>query len=164
MPSVPEHSAAEHFVLGRASQRNRPWRKTGTTPAAGNARGLAAALALMLALVLAAGLPLPAFAQAVRLLVQSSPLAGFRYHEAPTLFPDMRVGDELTLVREPANPHDAAAVRVEWRGRMLGYVPRARNDAVAWAMDRGEPMSARVSRLQAHRNPRLRVEFEIFVQ
>jgi len=25
-------------------------------------------------------------------------------------------------------------------------------------------MSARVSRLQAHRNPRLRVEFEIFVQ
>lgn len=132
------------------------------TPGTDNARGLAAAIAL--ALALAASLPMQASAQTVRLLVQSSPLAGFRYHEAPTHFPEMRVGDELTLVREPANPHDAAAVRVEWRGRMLGYVPRARNDAVAWAMDRGEPMTARVSRLQAHRNPRLRVEFEIFVQ
>ena len=105
-----------------------------------------------------------ALAQSVRLLVQSSPLAGFRYHEAPAAFEDLRVGDALVLAREPDNPHDASAVRVEWRGRMLGYVPRAANDALAWAMDRGEPVSARVSRLQPHRNPRLRVEFEVYVE
>src|SRR5689334_23732236 len=33
----------------------------------------------------------------------------------------------LDLVREPENPHDANAVRVEWRGRKLGYVPRRDN-------------------------------------
>lgn len=104
-----------------------------------------------------------ASAQSVRLLVQSSPLAGFRYHEAPKAFEDMRVGDALVLTREPDNVHDASAVRVEWRGRLLGYVPRRANDALAWAMDRGEPVSARVSRLQPHPNPRLRVEFEVFV-
>ena len=103
-------------------------------------------------------------AQQVRLLVQSSPLAGFRYHEAPGLFPELGVGDRLELVREPDNPHDPNAVGVEWRGRRLGYVPRRENSALAWAMDRGEPVTARISILRAHRNPRLRVEFEVFVE
>ena len=105
-----------------------------------------------------------ASAQSVRLLVQSSPLAGFRYHDAAAAFADMHVGDALALAREPDNPHDASAVRVEWRGRLIGYVPRTANDALAWAMDRGEPVSARVSRLQPHRNPRRRIEFEVYVE
>jgi hypothetical protein len=103
-------------------------------------------------------------AQQVRLLVQHSPLAGFRYHEAPTLFPELRVGDRLDLVREPDNPHDPNAVRVDWRGRRLGYVPRRENSALAWAMDRGELVTARINTLRAHRNPRLRVEFEVYVE
>ena len=103
-------------------------------------------------------------AQQVRLLVQSSPLAGFRYHEAPRLFPELRIGDRLDLVRESDNPHDPNAVRVDWRGRRLGYVPRRENPALAWAMDRGEPISARISSLRMHRNPRQRVEFEVFIE
>lgn len=98
------------------------------------------------------------------MLVQSSPLAGFRYHEAKTVFSDMRLGDRLDLVREPNNPYDANAVRVEWRGKKLGYVPRRQNAALAWAMDRGEPVSARVSRLREHRNPQERIQFEVFLE
>jgi hypothetical protein len=107
---------------------------------------------------------LAASAQTVKLLVQSSPLAGYRYAEAAQVWPELKVGDRLDLVREPDNPHDRNAVRVDWRGRKLGYVPRAENEALAWAMDRGETVSARISRLQAHRNPRLRIEFEVFVE
>jgi hypothetical protein len=106
---------------------------------------------------------LAAHAQSVKLLVQNSPLAGFRYAEATQVWPELRVGDRLDLVREPDNPHDRNAVRVDWRGRKLGYVPRAENAALAWAMDRGERLGARISRLQAHRNPRQRIEFEVFV-
>lgn len=108
--------------------------------------------------------PEPGMAQQVRMLVQSSPLAGFRYHEAKALFSDIRLGDRLELVREPDNPYDANAVRVEWRGKKLGYVPRRQNAALAWAMDRGEPVSARVSRLREHRNPQERIQFEVFVE
>lgn len=108
--------------------------------------------------------PGPGVAQQVRMLVQSSPLAGFRYHEAKTVFSDMRLGDRLDLVREPNNPYDANAVRVEWRGKKLGYVPRRQNAALAWAMDRGEPVSARVSRLREHRNPQERIQFEVFLE
>jgi hypothetical protein len=117
--------------------------------------------------LLVLGVALLAFAadaQTVRLLVQSSPLAGFRYHEAGLVWHEMKLGDPLALVREPDNPYDANAVRVEWSGRKLGYVPRDQNAALAWAMDRGERVTARISRLQPHRNPRLRVEFEVFVE
>jgi hypothetical protein len=103
-------------------------------------------------------------AQQVRILVQSSPLAGFNYHQAPEVWRGMRVGDALKLEREPDNVHDARAISVQWRGHKLGYVPRAQNAALAWAMDRGESLDARVSRLQPHRNPRKRIEFEVYVE
>jgi hypothetical protein len=105
-----------------------------------------------------------AAAQQVRILVQSSPLAGFNYHQAPEVWQAMGIGDALNLEREPDNVHDAGAISVHWRGHKLGYVPRAHNAAIAWAMDRGEILDARVSRLQPHRNPRKRIEFEVYVE
>ena len=100
----------------------------------------------------------------VRLLVQSSPLAGFRYHEARALWPELARGDTLVLSREADNRHDANAIAVFWRGHKLGYVPRTQNSALAWAMDRGEQVGARISVLRTARNPRKRVEFEVFVE
>jgi hypothetical protein len=117
--------------------------------------------ALTAALCLA---PPPAAAQQVRILVQSSPLAGFNYHQAPEVWRGIRVGDALALAREPDNPYDAGAVRVLWQGHKLGYVPRAQNAALAWALDRGERLEARVSRVQADHNPRKRIEFEVYIE
>lgn len=109
-------------------------------------------------------LSLAVHAQTIKLLVQRSPLAGFQYHAGEALWDELRVGDALVLVREPDNPHDPRAVRVEWRGRQLGYLPRAENEAVAAAMDRGEPVEGRIGALVRHRNPWQRVRIEIFVR
>ena len=98
------------------------------------------------------------------MLVQSSPLAGFRYGEGAELWLQMRLGDALELLREAGNPHDANAVRVEWRGRKLGYVPRRENTAIAWGLDRGLPLRARISRLQEHPRPARRIEFEVYIE
>jgi hypothetical protein len=119
-------------------------------------------LCLLLCLPAAAGPP--QVRSHVQLLVQSSPLAGFRYGEGAELWQELQVGDALTLVREPDNPHDANAVRVEWRGRKLGYVPRRENAAVAWGMDRGAPLRARLSRVAEHPNPARRIEFEVYIE
>ena len=100
----------------------------------------------------------------VRLLVQNSPLAGFRYHAAAEVWPALRVGDALELAREPENPHDANAVRVLWRGRVLGYVPRRENAALAWGLERGMQLRARISALVEHPNPARRVRFEVYVE
>ena len=101
---------------------------------------------------------------ASRILVQNSPVAGFQFHEGKRLWDQLKVGDALTLVREPGNPHDARAVRVEWNGHMLGYVPRAENDAVARQLDRGNKLEARIVRLTKHRDPWKRIEFEVFLR
>ena len=115
-------------------------------------------LSLLLALA-----PSLARAEEVKVLVQSSPLAGSQYYALSSVWGDIRPGDKLLLKREPENRHDANAIRVEWNGHQLGYVPRAENRALAAAMDRGEKVEARVAKLKQHRNPWQRVEFEVYV-
>lgn len=106
---------------------------------------------------------LTALAADVRILVQSSPLAGFQYHAGESLWREMREGDRLTLVREADNAHDANAVRIEWRGQKLGYLPRAENRSVAAAMDGGEAVDARIAKLRQHKSPWQRMLIEVFV-
>lgn len=90
----------------------------------------------------------PALAPASRtVLVQRSPVAGLYYHHGPVLWPRLATGDALALVREPDNPHDRQAVRVDWHGWKLGYIPRVQNTAVAQMLDRGESLHARIDEL-----------------
>jgi hypothetical protein len=105
-----------------------------------------------------------ASADSIRLLIQSSPLAGSQYYQASEVWLKMQVGDRLELIREPDNRHDRNAIRVEWRGHKLGYVPRAENRSVATSLDQGDRLVARISRLTEHPNPWRRVEFEVFAE
>lgn len=116
-----------------------------------------------LLLALALCLSVPARAESIRVLVQSSPLAGFQFYAGSALWDEMKAGDPLVLVREPDNSHDAGAVRVEWRGRKLGYLPRRENRAVSAEMDRGSRVEARIARLDRHRNPWKRILVDVFV-
>jgi HIRAN domain-containing protein len=104
--------------------------------------------------------PAPRAAEAV-FVVQRATLAGLRHYEAPGVWREMRVGDRLRLVRETGNPHDASAIRVEWRGRKLGYMARRDNAAAARQMDRGVPLEGRVVELRENRNRSRRFEFEV---
>ena len=100
---------------------------------------------------------------AVHILLQDSPLAGFQYHAGKVLWTQMKVGDALTLVREPDNIHDPKAVRVEWQGHKIGYVPRRENADVARFMDGGKILIARINRLAEVRDPWSRVRFDILI-
>ncbi|HYP67355.1 MAG TPA: HIRAN domain-containing protein, partial [Thiobacillaceae bacterium] len=87
------------------------------------------------------------------ILLQDSPLAGFQFHEGKALRSEMKEGDALTLAREPDNQYDPKAIRVEWRGHKLGYVPRRENLDLARLMDNGQQLRARITRMQQARNP-----------
>jgi len=97
------------------------------------------------------------------IVVQVSLTAGLRYHDARAVWDQMKVGDALTLVREPGNPYDANAVRVEWNGHQLGYIPRAENEAIARQIDRGNRLEARITKLTTYRNHRRKLEVEVFL-
>jgi hypothetical protein len=118
---------------------------------------------MAVALAIVAGSSAGADAPTARIVVQDAPLAGFVYYDGRALWDDIRKGDRLTLVREPANPHDANAVRIEWQGRMLGYVPRRDNADLARQLDRGARVEARITELTRAANGRHRLSYEIYV-
>lgn len=97
------------------------------------------------------------------LVIQESPIAGFQYHHGEAVWSMLRVGQPLTLVREPTNPYDSRAVRVEWNDHKLGYVPRQENTAVAQMLDRGERLEAMIARLEQSPNPWARVRLAVYL-
>ncbi len=115
---------------------------------------------------LVGGLALPAIARAKPNLnasktLQHSPVAGFQYHHGEALWPQLAVGQTLQLVREADNRYDDRAVRVEWQGNKLGYIPRLDNAAVSQLLDRGERLEAVIAGLKESSNPWDRVGVEV---
>jgi hypothetical protein len=94
-------------------------------------------------------------------LIQESPVAGFQFHRGESIWSSLNVGEKLTLVREPTNPHDEDAVAVYFQDHKLGYVPRSENRAVAQMLDRGERLEARISELTTIEDPWQRIRFKI---
>lgn len=113
--------------------------------------------------VFAGGLALPAVSRASSSckILQVSPVAGFQYHEGEALWPQLAVRQELQLVREADNAFDPRAVRIDWRGRKLGYIPRLDNAAVSQLLDRGEQLEASIAALTESFNPWERIKVEV---
>jgi hypothetical protein len=66
-------------------------------------------------------------------------IAGTSHRDVKSMEPGLAPGAFLVLQREPGNPHDALAIMVfDTAGHQLGYVPRAKNEALARLMDAGK--------------------------
>lgn len=75
-----------------------------------------------------------------------SKIAGVTFDGRQELLAALHPGDRLTLVREPANPHDPHAVRVTTRdGRTLGYLRAQLAGRIAPSMDAGAGYGAVVA-------------------
>jgi len=120
-------------------------------------------VAVLSALVLAS-VVLAEPAPKARVLVQTTLAAGLRHYEAKAVWDRLQPGDPLELVRESANPHDRNAVRVDWDGHVLGYLPQADNADVARQLDRGQLLRARIAKLAKYRNHRRKLEVEIYIE
>lgn len=96
--------------------------------------------------------------------LQRSRVAGFQYHQGESVWSALKVGMSLELVREPANIYDERAVRVDWQGHKLGYVPRVDNAAVSHLLDHGEVVTAEVLALQVCPNPWDRIDLALFLK
>lgn len=86
-----------------------------------------------------------------------APVAGYQFHAGPRLESRFAAGQPLTLAREPDNPHDHNAVRVEWQGEKLGYVSRREAEEIARLLDAGARLAARIRRVDRYTDPWERV-------
>jgi hypothetical protein len=98
------------------------------------------------------------------ILLQQSPIAGFQYHEGERLWSLLAKGDPLTLVREPDNEYDKRAVRVEWQGHKLGYIPRRDNATISQMLDRSETLMAKIAAKHGDDNPWKRIKMQIWAE
>ena len=49
-------------------------------------------------------------------------IAGFRYSELDV--EDLRIGDRVSIKKEPDNPFDNRAIRIDYKGEKIGYINR----------------------------------------
>jgi len=88
-------------------------------------------------------------------------VAGFAYHDGASVQAQLGAGRVLELVREPDNPHDPLAVRIDGCGVTLGYVPRALNAAIAARLDAGEILGCQVIECDPRAEPWARLAFAV---
>lgn len=88
-------------------------------------------------------------------------IAGYQYHAGPKIEAQLASGQPLKLVREPDNPHDVQAVRLDWQGQKLGYAPREHNVEIAARLDAGERLVARITDIDRDAEAWRRVMFVI---
>lgn len=81
------------------------------------------------------------------------PVAGYAFYATPEREALLAPRQAVTLVREPDNPHDANAVRVDWRGEKIGYLPRCNSAACAELLDAGRQVVASISEFWPQAEP-----------
>lgn len=111
-----------------------------------------------------AGMTLPVIAKAQLPqgnLLQTSPIAGFQYHQGEAIWAQLSQGATLQLIREPQNQYDTRAVRIDFQRQKLGYLPKLDNAAVSQLLDRSEQVQAFVRGLIMSDDPWQRVEVEV---
>lgn len=72
-------------------------------------------------------------------------IAGTSHRDITEVEPTLVPGDLLVLKREQQNPHDSLAIMIfNEGGHHLGYIPRAKNEALARLMDAGKLLFGRL--------------------
>jgi hypothetical protein len=91
-------------------------------------------------------------------------IAGTSHRELQEIEPALTPGALLVLKREMANAHDPLAIMVlDEAGHNLGYVPRAKNEALARLMDAGKLLFAKLES-KAWQGDWLKAEVRIYLR
>ncbi|MDI9497592.1 MAG: HIRAN domain-containing protein [Bacillota bacterium] len=109
-----------------------------------------------------AGLPTP-FEREIHLF--DSIVAGTTHIEGiHDIEPSLAIHDRLTFRREPENPYDPQAIRIQTEdGTKIGYVPRQDNVIFARLMDAGKLLFGRITEKEL-RGSWLRISIGIYLQ
>lgn len=94
-------------------------------------------------------------------LLGEMPVAGYRYYKGKHLEHLMEPGRELSLIREPYNQYDEAAIAVYFNNEKIGYLPHAENQTIALLMDQQANINASITDFDPDAGPWERVLVEV---
>lgn len=82
-------------------------------------------------------------------------IAGFAYYDGLDVIAQLKLGQSVTLVGEPDNPHDPDAVAIYYQDKKLGYIPAAKNEMFSTFLYFGHEdlFEARIQMAQLDQHP-----------
>lgn len=84
-----------------------------------------------------------------KIFLDSVYAAGISHIDDPEIVSLLKPEEKLHLVREPENPYDRYAIRIDnENGQKIGYVPRRSNRVYARLMDAGKMIEAAVNKVE----------------
>lgn len=93
-------------------------------------------------------------------------IAGFTYWDGCMAIEHLKIGTELTLVREEDNKFDPYAVALFFQGMKLGYIPRGENHDVSQLLEMGysDIFEVRINKLDLDEHPESQVGIIIYLK
>ncbi|MDP4228128.1 MAG: HIRAN domain-containing protein [Bacteroidota bacterium] len=93
-------------------------------------------------------------------------IAGFSYWEGCAVFNELKIGTELTLVREEDNKFDPYAVAIYYGESKLGFIPRSENHDISKFLELGytDLFEARINRLTSEAHPENQVGVIVYIK
>lgn len=93
-------------------------------------------------------------------------IAGFTYWDGCIAFENLKIGTELTLVRELDNKHDANAVAIYYNDLKLGFIPSRHNHTISQFLEMGHDncFETRICAINPQANPEAQVTINIYIK
>ncbi len=82
------------------------------------------------------------------LILLDTVVAGYQYYKGEKIWQNLRVNQNLKLVREHENPYDRQAIEIYRLNKKLGYIPKAGNPVIARMMNNGMKLKAKITWLK----------------
>lgn len=93
-------------------------------------------------------------------------IRGFQHWDGALVLGQLKVGDAVSLVAEPSNPHDPDAVAIYSGSSKLGYVPAEQNAVLSTMLFYGHSgiFEARVLQVDPEASPWEQVRVGIYIK
>lgn len=93
-------------------------------------------------------------------------VAGFQYGEGLLCYDELKVGAELTMVRDLKNLFDPNAIALYKGEYKIGYLPKSGNEGYANLMDMGwtDLFEVRINKVDPDEHPEEQIGITIFIK
>jgi hypothetical protein len=88
-------------------------------------------------------------------------ISGYQYHKGVHMEHLFGPGTTFSLKHEPENPFDDDAVALYYDNARIGFIPPDNNVEIARRIQKGEPLTARLTRFEPQSDPWERVYVEV---
>lgn len=91
-------------------------------------------------------------------------IAGFTYYEGPVVFPELKVGTELSMKLEQENKFDPYAIALYFGEYKIGFVPKEENHTLHKFLEQGHDIfEVRIQQIAPAENTERQIQVIVYL-